>query len=204
MRPPGTLLLIDERQLILRARNGDEEAFDALVARHGRLVLRVARSIVGSLAEAEDVAQEVFLRLYRSLGRLDPARPLEPWVVRLTLNAARSHRERSPARRETGLEAAGPRTEDGGQGFRQVAATDLRRILGEALAAVTEREREVFLLRDVHGLKAAVVADALGIAEVTVRRLSTSARAKIRRRLEAEHPELIGGIPRPAARSAKH
>ncbi|GAB4224806.1 MAG: sigma-70 family RNA polymerase sigma factor [Acidobacteriota bacterium] len=189
--PPGGRSPIHERELIRRAQAGDAAAFDALVAQFGALVLRVARSIVGE-TDAEDVAQEVFLRLYRALASVDPERPLEPFLVRIAVNAARTERGRRGRRREDVLEAARDRAGGAGPGA-AVHADDVRRALLAASATLTERERLVFRLRDLEGLEAPVVAEALGIAAVTVRRLSGNARSKVIAWLRIHRPELVDG-----------
>ena len=174
---------------------GDAAAFDALVARFGALVLRVARSIVGE-TDAEDVAQEVFLRLYRAVGSVDPDRPLEPFLVRIAVNVSRSQRGRRARRREERLEAAADREGRGPRTGAALHAEDVRRALLDASAALTERERLVFRLRDLEGLEVSVVAGALGIAPVTVRRLSGNARGKVVAWLRRHRPELVAGIDR--------
>lgn len=178
--------------LLQKARAGDAQAFDELVSRHGRLVLSLARKITGHRQEAEDVAQEAFLRFYRSLGKIDPERPLEPWLVRLTVNAARSRVSRRPERREEALsesrEFENPATLDPGRTLEQA---QLREALNLALAILPEREQMVFLLRDQEGLDVAVISEALGVAEVTVRRQSTEARRKIADWFRKNRPELL-------------
>lgn len=184
----------DDRSLILRARAGDERAFDQLVARHGRVVLKVARAVTGRADDADDVAQETFLRFFRSLDRVDPERPLEAWLVTITINVARSHAGRRAARREDGIageELAQPSTTPSPHA--PLEAADVRAALLLASEELTERERLVFRLRDLQGFDVAVVGDALGITAVTVRRLSGNARAKVVAWLRAHRPELLPG-----------
>lgn len=183
-----------DSQLLHRARAGDANAFDELVARHGRLVLSLARKITGHRQEAEDVAQETFLRFYRSLDRVDPDRPLEPWLVRLTINAARSQVARRPGRREETLsDNHGIQENPGSDPSRSLEQAQLREALELALAALPERERLVFLLRDREGLDVVLISEALGVAEVTVRRQSTEARRKVAEWFRKNRPELLPG-----------
>lgn len=188
-----------DRRLLERAQAGDRRAFDALVSHYGAVVLAVARSIVRARGDAEDVAQEAFLRLYKTLARIDPERPLEPWIVKLTVNAARSHASRNPARRESSIESAAEYEAGRGNPHSDMEAADARRVLREAADALTEREREVFLLRDVQGLPVALIAEALAVAPVTVRRLSSNGRAKVVAWIREHRPEMLarlGGKPR--------
>ena len=180
-----------DRELVLRARRGEEGAFDLLVGRHGRLVLSIARSVTRHRQDAEDVAQEVFLRFYRSLERFDPGRPVEPWLVRLTLNAARSHVQRAPAGREEDLGDGEEARETGANPESDLLAADLRAALRRGAEALTVRERDVFLLRDVHGLRVELIAEALGISPITVRRQSADARRKLTDWIREHYPEIL-------------
>jgi len=74
---------VSEARLIGRAFQGDETAWETLVRGHQEAVFRLAYLLLGDPDEAEDVAQEVFIRAHRSLGRFDPARPMRPWLLRL-------------------------------------------------------------------------------------------------------------------------
>ncbi len=76
------------------ARGGDMDAFEQLVRRYQRRVYGLAYQHLRDADEAQDLAQEVFVRLYRGLGRYDPGRPFEPWFWRLAGNAAASYRRR--------------------------------------------------------------------------------------------------------------
>lgn len=76
----------DERDLVKRAQSGDIDAFGVLVRAHQSAVFNVAYRMIGSRHDAEDVAQEVFLRAFRAFGRFDPERPLRPWLKRIASN----------------------------------------------------------------------------------------------------------------------
>lgn len=171
--------------MLRRAQAGDERAFDDIVCQFGALVLKLARSITRHRQDAEDVAQEVFLRLFQTIDRVDPERPLEPWLVRLTLNAGRNRVARRPERREDGL-ADDPMWEPAAAGSPgdELARSELRATLAAAIDGLPGRTREVFLLREVHGFETALIAEALGITEVTVRRLASDGREKVARRLD--------------------
>src|SRR5512135_2032324 len=86
----------EQAELLLRARAGDRYAFEALMVRHERLVFHTAWRLLGDREEARNAAQEVFLRLHRSLHRVDERRPLEPWLYRLTVNACRDLQRKRP------------------------------------------------------------------------------------------------------------
>lgn len=173
-----------EQDLLRRARSGDRSAFDQLVALHGSLVLTVARSITRHRQDAEDVAQECFLRLFQSLDRLDETRPLEPWLVTVTLNLARNRVARRPERTESELAETGFWASPQDDLMKQADQVALRKLLHEAVESLPTRMREAFVLRDVLELDVQWVAEALGITGVTVRRLSTEARSRIAQWIE--------------------
>ena len=80
--------------VLAEARTGDLAAFEALMRQHERLVLVTALRLTGSLPDAQDVSQEVFLKLYRNLGKLAGEGALTPWLYRVTVNACHDLRRR--------------------------------------------------------------------------------------------------------------
>lgn len=77
---------LSDRELVLKLQEGSLEALGALYDRHRRLVYRTALIISGDVDTASDLLQDVFLRLHRFAGNIDPQRPLEPWLYRMTTN----------------------------------------------------------------------------------------------------------------------
>ena len=88
-----------DETLAKKAAAGDINAFEDLVDRHRMAVYRLARSITGNHHDADDAAQETFLRVYRALGSYDPSRPFKPWLKRIayntSLNTVRASKSRS-------------------------------------------------------------------------------------------------------------
>ena len=76
----------DERNLLIRAQHGDQAAFAELVQQQQKAVFNVAYRLLGRRRDAEDAAQEAFLRAYRAIGRFDVDRPFAPWIKRITTN----------------------------------------------------------------------------------------------------------------------
>jgi RNA polymerase sigma-70 factor (ECF subfamily) len=167
-RPPQTDPGPDETFLLARARQGDPAAFEEVVRRHQRRVYGVALRIVRSHDVADDVAQEAFVRAFRSLDRFELGRPFGPWVCRIAANLAVNH-VRSPRAREEGLpegHSETPSTDPGPLG----AALDAeaQRVLDEAVAALAPEQRAVFVLRAVEEMSYQEIAEALGISPGTV------------------------------------
>jgi RNA polymerase sigma-70 factor (ECF subfamily) len=83
---------VSELNLVNQARQGDEAAWSTLVAQHQEGVFRLAYLLLSDADEAKDVAQEAFIRAFRSLDRFDPTRPMRPWLLQITANLARNRR----------------------------------------------------------------------------------------------------------------
>lgn len=163
---------------------GAAERFEGIVRRHERRVLALARRLLGRIEDAEDAAQESFLRLYRALDRLDPDRPVLPYLYRTTVNVCRDLQARGRVRlRPVPLDevAPGDEPEAGGADPQEAAGlAEERRIAAAALRALPDKQRAALVLRDIHGLSTGEVAAALGVAEVTVRTQISRARLKVK------------------------
>lgn len=146
---------------------------------HERQVLSTALRMLGRLEDAQDAAQEVFLKLYRSLQRLENIREVRPWLYRVTLNVCHDlsrQNRRWPSGELTGLE------QWSGQPDPEAAwrETERRQVLERALTKLPEKERAAVILRDIEGLSTREVAEVLGSSEVTVRSQICSARIKMK------------------------
>src|SRR5262245_43710783 len=151
LAPTGDPDVLDS-DLAAAARSGDVRAFEALLARHEGRVLRVLRLLGVPRQDREDVAQEVFLRVFRGLEGFRSSLPFASWVYRITVNAAHDHRARRmrATRTESGWseEAEEQAQHDGPGPEAQVLARERGQALERALAGLSERERAVFVLRE--------------------------------------------------------
>jgi len=164
--------------LIEAAKAGDLAAFETLMRQHERSVLVTAYRLLGSLPDAQDVSQEVFLKLYRNLGKVDASGNLAGWLYRVTANACNDVRRRkrpaTPMEFAEDLRAVGPDPQ-------QVSTeAERRRVLEMSLRMLPEKERAALVLRDLEGLSTEEVALALGSSEATVRSQISKARVKVR------------------------
>jgi RNA polymerase sigma-70 factor (ECF subfamily) len=171
------------RRWMEEAQAGDAASFEQLLKAHEVLVLRTAQRLLLDPDEARDAAQEVFLRLHRSLDRFDEERPLKPWLYRTTVNIC--HDFRRKRRRVVSLEAASNATCSGPSPYTQLAALERWRLVELALETIPERERDAIVLRDLEGLGTAEVAGMLGTNESTVRSQISKGRLKIRQFIES-------------------
>jgi len=174
-----------EAELVSAALAGDVRAFEALLARNERKVLRVLRLLGVPAQDRDDVAQEAFLRAFRHLDGFRPGRPFGAWIYRVAVNAAHDHLA-SAARRRRDEAPWDPGLEE--RAVKRTRGIDLASRLEAALEALTERERAVFVLLELEGLDTLEVARALGITRITVRRHLGLARARLRAILEGGGP----------------
>ncbi|HKJ91851.1 MAG TPA: RNA polymerase sigma factor [Longimicrobiales bacterium] len=181
--------------LIARAADGDEDAFRVLVGRvHGH-VRRWAAGLVATPQDAEEVTQDVLVRLYRNLAGFRGESRLTTWLYRVTRNAAADHRR--AARRhgsEQSLEAvAGGVAETGEEPLRRIHAEGLSSLVAAAYRTLPDRQREVLDLVDFQGFAPTEVADMLALKPVSVRASLFKARRTIRESILEQHPELTEG-----------
>ena len=160
-----------------RAQAGSLDAFEALMRLHERQVLGTALRLLGRLEDAQDAAQEVFLRLFRNLKKLQTAEAVAPWLYRVTVNVCNDvWKKRRP---ESGIENL---DFSSGAPDPELMAVDAerKRAVERGLERLGQKERAALVLREVEGLSTREVADALGSSEVTVRTQISTARAKLR------------------------
>jgi len=170
-----------ENELIARARDGDRDAFADLVWRHQDAVYTLAIRLVGPDLAA-DVAQEALIRAWRALPRFRGDAAFSTWLHRITVNTAWTLRKRS-ARHETqpldrDLPAEGPGPERAGE------LAETREALKRAIGRLSDGQRAVLVLRDVHGWTTAETAHELGITETTVKVRLHRARRRLAALLE--------------------
>jgi RNA polymerase sigma-70 factor (ECF subfamily) len=178
--------------LVAAARGGRVAALDVLLRRHEGHVLRVLRLLGVPRDDREDVAQEIFVRVFRHLDGFRPGQPFRGWVYRIAVNSAHDYRRRMErrGRDEVPWVERLDREADLGPGPAEIAEERERaRGLEAAVARLSERERAVFVLIEMEGLEPREVARVLGITSITVRRHLGRARAHLRRLLEEKSTE---------------
>ncbi|MCB2114870.1 MAG: sigma-70 family RNA polymerase sigma factor [Rhodobacteraceae bacterium] len=164
---------------------GDRLALSRLIALYGPGIRAFAAHQLGDASEAEDIAQEVFLRVWSEARRYDPARgAVSTWIWRIAANLCTDRRRRRAVRRFLGLEAVPEAAlpDDAMPGAeRIVAGREQMRQLGPALAALPDRQREALLMRTAGELATAEIAAAMGLSPGAVEQLLVRARAGLRR-----------------------
>lgn len=180
---------LTDEQLVARCRQNDVRAFDELLARHERKILRVLRLLGIPVSDREDVAQEVFIRVFRHLSGYRRGKSFAGWVYRIAVNAAHDHRSKAKRRVHREIDWGEQRDESPDQrpGPGEILAErENRGKLESAVLALSERERAVFVLCELEGLSSREVAQSLGITTITVRRHLGRARQRLQLLLEEE------------------
>ena len=174
-RPP------DEETLVARAKRGETTAYEELVRMHQGIAFRVALVAAGDRGDAEEAAQDAFVKAYRALGRFREGSPFLPWLLRIVANEARNRRRSAGRRAGLALRAAAVVSGDVAPSPETTALTLERRdtLLG-GLAALDESDREVLVDRFRLELGEEETAAALGIRRGTVKSRTSRALERLR------------------------
>ncbi len=185
---------LEDRRLILKARDGDVRALEQLVYRYDEKVLSMAVSFVGDMDDAKDIYQEVFMRVYKALPRFEFRSRFSTYLYRIVTNACLSHRARNSKRSfvpiEDGLGEDRDATKHGVtliSADRPDAAVINHEIAARIRAAVntlSPRLRTVFVLRHHEGFKLREIAGIMECAEGTVKKYLFDATRRLRIQLE--------------------
>ena len=187
-----------DTELVVRAANGDQRAFESIMRRHNRLLFRTARSILKTDAEAEDALQEAYLSAWRALSTFRAASKLSTWLVRIVINESLGRLRRRSAQvipLESVMEASDRNTqelmdEDEGdpdhQPDRLAMRSEMRRFIESRIDSLPEAFRTVFMLRAVEELTVEETSAALQVPEATVRTRFFRARSLLREGLSRD------------------
>jgi RNA polymerase sigma-70 factor, ECF subfamily len=192
--------VLSDFELVERVRAGDAVAFELIMRRHNRRLFRLARSILRSGAEAEDVVQETYVRAYASLDQFVGPHGLAAWLARIAANEALGRvrgwgrvvsleeylgGEDADVRRVETMTSEHPDPE------RMTGTSELRRLLEVAIDALPDEFRTVFVLRAVEGMSIAETAEALSIRPETVKTRLHRARHRLQQTLGARLDALL-------------
>jgi RNA polymerase sigma factor (sigma-70 family) len=180
-RPPDS-----EAALVERARRGDHAAYEALVRAHQDIAFRIACVLAGSAADAEEAAQDAFVKAWRALPRFRAGAPFRPWLLAIVGNEARNRRRAAGRRAGLAARAASEPVSDGAAPSPETVllAGGERRALLAALHALDERDREVIACRYLLDLSERETAEALGCRPGTVKSRLSRALGRLRAELE--------------------
>lgn len=202
--PPATLgavaaVMLVDFELIERARSGDDSAFNQVVQAYRKRILGTIARLIGRPEDVEDVGQEVFLRLYFSLDQLRTAEVFEPWLYRLTVNAAYDYLRRQRRRHESRMSdlseqqvmmadaAAG-----GKRNVEEIRRTNIRETVDQLLGKISEEDRILLTLKEVEGLSLKELEKIYRVNENALKVRLFRARQRVLKAYEAGEPEAGG------------
>ena len=195
---------MDENTIIEGMARGDQRAFRELVERYKRKVYYLALDMAGNAVDAEDISQEVFLKVYRSFSTFRRGAKLGSWLYRVTYNAAIDHLRSKGAVPEPVDDQVLESRSAGGAGLAQgrmpdpaaaAEASDLQRRIAQALEKVSPQEKAVFLLRHNEDLMLKDIAETLGLSIGSVKSYLFRAVHKLQKELGG--PAAIPGLEAP-------
>ncbi len=202
---PDTAMLVDF-DLIGRARAGDDAAFNQIVSAYRKRILGTILRLTGRPEDVEDVAQEVFLRLYYSLDQLKAPEVFEPWLYRLTVNAAYDYLRRQRRRRESRMADLSEEAvimadaQEGGKVDAEAQRQGrIREFVHELLDSVSEEDRGLLLLKEVEGLSLKELEQVYGVNENALKVRLFRARQRVLRAFGASG----GQVPSGAVKTAR-
>ncbi|MGC1903507.1 MAG: sigma-70 family RNA polymerase sigma factor [Candidatus Acidiferrum sp.] len=193
----ASLPQLDERCLVVEAQAGSRAAFEELVRRYDRDVLRLALNLMKRPEDARDVYQEAFLKVYRNLHRFRFECSFYTWLYRIVTNVCLDQLRRRQARPEDQAPESGSAHDEGITDFferqkeqrptldpeRRLIGKEIQARIAVAMELLSPRERVVFEMKHYQGLKLRAIGDALGTTEETVKNSLFRATRKLRSRL---------------------
>jgi RNA polymerase sigma-70 factor (ECF subfamily) len=181
---------VSEANLIEQARRGDGAAWTALVSQHQEAVFRLAYLLSGDPDEAEDVAQDTFIRAFYALSRFDQSRPLRPWLLSIAVNLTHNRR-RAVGRYLAAVSRWFQREALTGPTPQEVQAQQAEaQALWQAVRRLSQADQEIIYLRYFLELSVAETAEAAGLASGTVKSRLHRALNRLRRVVVEEFPAL--------------
>ena len=180
--------IVHDQELILRLQRGDEWAFQLMVRRFRKKIFSIAFGITLDAEESQDIMQEVFLQVYRTIGDFRGDASLATWLHRITVNRSLNWKRRWARRFKwlhvstdstDGQPAVEPESDLPSPEIR-VANAQTRRQIDNALKMLPDQARTVFVLREIEGLSYEEIADAIGIKLGTVRSRLFHARKRLK------------------------
>jgi RNA polymerase sigma factor (sigma-70 family) len=170
---------LTEGELVALAQSGDGDAYASLVRAHQDIAFRTAMLITQNAAEAEEAAQDAFVKAWRALGRFRAGEPLRPWLLTIVANEARNRRRSTGRRTALALRGAAPDGEDDSAEARVLASESRSALLG-ALGRLRPDDRLVLGCRFLLELSEAETAAALGVPHGTVKSRTSRALQRLR------------------------
>lgn len=187
--------LEEERKLINKAQKGDELSFKRLVDKYKSQVGGLAYKMVRDYEDAKDISQNVFIKTYQNLNKFDIEKRFSTWLYRIAMNASidflRKYRRHKIDRLDNLVGQLSNAKDNTDEVFNN---TLIGWAVGDTLGSLNEKQRSVFVLRDIEGLSIKEVSQITQMPQATVRWYLHRARAKLKGELIKRHPSILRKI----------
>jgi RNA polymerase sigma-70 factor (ECF subfamily) len=210
----------DDQELVHASKNGDIAAFEQLVKRYDRKLLRIAQSVTHNLEDSQDAVQEALYKAFQNLGQFREDSKFSTWLIRITLNQSLMKLRKQRTIKEVSMDddvqsedMVPTEVTDWAPNPEQLySASELREILIKALKELRPALRATFVLRDIEGLSTDQAAEVLNVSQSAVKARLWRARLQLRERLTTDFicPEAVslgrrtGRIPSPSIERLVH
>lgn len=186
---------LSERELVLRAKQGDERAFEQLVAENETRIYTLCRRLTGSAEDGAELAQEAFLNAWRGLAKFQGESSFSTWLYRLASNVCIDFLRKEKRRRSLSMTVSLDDEEEGREAElpdaryepeRELERAETRRAIARGLERLSLEHRQVLVMRELSGLSYAEIGRILNLEEGTVKSRIARARAALRKVLLEE------------------
>ncbi len=185
MTLPEVPRALPDADLVARIRTGDAAALRVVVERYQQRIFALVHGIIRDAHEVEDVAQEVFLKVFTKIDAFDGRSQFYTWLYRVAANAAKDHLKKRSRRPAVAIDEEEQLPGSDRDPLRAAEVAETRRIVRAEIAALPVRYREILTLRELDGLAYARIAEILGISIGTVESRIHRARERLKRRLSS-------------------
>lgn len=184
---------MNEGLLLEKAKKGDVEAFEELIAGYQKRVFNIALKMIGNHEDASELAQETFIRVFKSIGKFKEESLFSTWIYRIATNICLDELRRRKGRKEVSLDEdiklengdVSRQIEDTGPSPEAIAErNELRRKVNDAIGLLTEEHRLVIIMRDIQGFSYEEIAKITGCPEGTVKSRINRARQSLKQLLK--------------------
>lgn len=187
---------VDENKLVNKAVKGDNSAFEALMEKHMGIIYNIALRMAANQDDAEDMTQEIMIKIFRSLGSFKGNSKFSTWIYRVAVNTCLDELKKKKNKKYLSLDAE----ISGDDGENQIEIKDdspspeklaeqneLRDMVAAAVKLLSDEHRAVIVLRDIRGMSYSEIAGILGCSDGTVKSRISRARAQLKMILEKEY-----------------
>lgn len=187
---------MDENILVKKAINGDNSAFEMLMEKHMGIIYNIALRMAANQDDAEDMTQEIMIKIFRSLSSFKGNSKFSTWIYRVAVNTCLDELKKKKNKKHLSLDAE--ISGDDGEGQLEIKddspspeklaeQNELRDMVAAAVKLLSDEHRAVIVLRDIRGMSYSEIAEILGCSDGTVKSRISRARAQLKMILEKEY-----------------